>query len=212
MNESFDDEYRTFWNSRYQNPEYAYGKNPNRFLKEQLAQLTPGNILLPADGEGRNGVFAARSGWKVTSLDLSVEAKNKALQLAAECGVSLNYHVGDLEALHYEKESFDVIALIYAHFSAAKKSALHQKLLEWLKPGGTIILEAFSKNHLELVHSNPKVGGPKEAGMLFSTDEIQKDFEHCAITILEEQEIMLEEGLYHIGKGAVIRFVGRKQV
>ena len=92
-----------------------------------------------------------------------------------------------------------------------KKSILHKKLNDYLKPGGIIIFEAFSKSHLLYNNQHPKVGGPKNIEMLFSTTEIASDFENYEILLLEEKEIILEEGKYHIGKGSVIRFVGRKK-
>jgi SAM-dependent methyltransferase len=210
-NQSWDEQYKNRWDTRYKEQGHAYGKDPNLFFKEWLQKSEPGSILMPADGEGRNGVFAAQSGWKVTSFDLSTEGKSKALELAKENHVSIDYIVGDLEQLQFEKESFDAIGLVYAHFAADRKSSLHRKLSTWLKPGGIIILEAFSKNHLSLSNLDPKVGGPKDIDMLFSTAEISADFENYDISILEEKEILLDEGKYHIGKGAVIRFVGRKR-
>ncbi|MDJ1469104.1 class I SAM-dependent methyltransferase [Cytophagaceae bacterium DM2B3-1] len=200
------------WDERYKEQEFAYGKTPNLFFKEWLLKFTSGTILMPADGEGRNGVFAAQQGWKVTSFDQSREGQAKALQLAKENSVSLEYIVGDLELLAFERESFDAIGLIYAHFSAEKKSRFHKKLDTFLKPGGIIILEAFSKNHIHLVKENPKVGGPKDVAMLYSQEEILADFQNYELLLLEEEEVILEEGKYHNGKGSVIRFVGRKMV
>lgn len=210
MNKSVEEEAENKWNNRYQEAHYAYGKGPNLFFKEWLYKFEPGAILMPADGEGRNGVFAAQLGWKVTSLDLSIAGKSKALQLAEEKHVALEYIVGDLEQLGFEKESFDAIGLIYAHFAAEKKSLFHKKLDSYLKPGGIIILEAFSKKHLELNNLDPKVGGPKDIDMLFSKAEIAADFENYEPLILEEVEAFLNEGEYHIGKSAMVRFVGRK--
>jgi hypothetical protein len=92
-----------------------------------------------------------------------------------------------------------------------KKSFLHKKLNDYLKPGGIIIFEAFSKAHLAYNELDPKVGGPKDIDMLFSIVEIAADFENYHILLLQEKEIILEEGKYHIGKGSVIRFVGRKK-
>jgi SAM-dependent methyltransferase len=198
------------WDERYKDTEFAYGKDPNQFFKEWLPEFEPGSILMPADGEGRNGVFAARLGWNVTSFDLSVEGQLKALQLARENGVTLEYIVGDLEQINFERETFDAIGLVYAHFSADKKTLFHKKLNESLRPGGTIILEAFSKSHLHFNKLDPKVGGPKDIDMLYSKAEITADFENYEVLILEEEEILLNEGKYHIGKGSVIRFVGKK--
>lgn len=198
------------WDERYKDPEFAYGKDPNMFFKEWLSKFEPGSILMPADGEGRNGVFAARLGWEVTSFDLSVEGQSKALQLAREHHVALAYIVSDLEQLQFERETFDAIGLVYAHFSADKKSLFHRKLNDYLRPGGIIILEAFSKSHIHLNKLNPKVGGPTDINMLYSKSEIIADFENYEVLMLEEEEILLNEGKYHIGKGSVIRYVGRK--
>jgi SAM-dependent methyltransferase len=210
MNKSFDNTYKHMWDDRYKDPGYAYGKGPNIFFKEWLQKFKPGTILMPADGEGRNGVFAAQSGWEVTSFDLSEEGKSKAQELAKENHVTLDYIVGDLEHLAFEKESFDAIGLVYAHFAAGKKSIFHKKLNEYLKPGGIIIFEAFSKKHLHFNSLDPKVGGPKDIDMLFSTEEISADFKNYDVSILEEKEILLDEGKYHKGKGSVVRFAGRK--
>jgi len=198
------------WDERYKEQEFAYGKDPNDFFKEWLPKFAPGSILMPADGEGRNGVFAARTGWKVTSFDLSVKGQAKALQLARENDVALEYIVADLDHLMFESGSFDAIGLVYAHFSAEKKSVFHKKLNDYLRPGGIVIFEAFSKSHLHFIELDPKVGGPRDIDMLYSKEEITADFANYEMLLLTEEEIVLNEGKYHIGKGAVIRFVGRK--
>ncbi len=198
------------WDERYKDPEFAYGKEPNVFFKEWLPKFEPGSILMPADGEGRNGVFAAQLGWQVTSFDLSAEGQTKALQLAKENGVTLEYMVGDLAHLHFASETFDAIGLVYAHFSAEQKSLFHHKLNDFLRPGGIVILEAFSKRHLHFNTLHPAVGGPKDILMLYSTEEILIDFEQYEVLLLAEEEILLNEGKFHIGTGSVIRFVGRK--
>lgn len=199
------------WDERYDSELFAYGTEPNHYLKHQLNQLTPGSILFPAEGEGRNAVFAATKGWKVSAFDISMNGRKKALQLAEQNQVTIDYQVGELSALHYEKETFDVIALIYAHFPADIKSSIHQMLQQYLRKGGLIIFEAFSKSHLEYIAKNEKVGGPKDIESLFSIDEIKTDFPDYDITELRETEIELKEGLFHNGTGSVIRFVGRKQ-
>ena len=211
MNKFNDSEYQKFWNSRYQNSDFAYGKNPNSFFKQCIGNVEPKSILMPADGEGRNGVFAAKLGWKVTATDLSIKGKIKALQLAKENKVTIDYLIGDMQDLDFPKESFDAIALIYAHFSASKTSILHKKLIKFLKPKGTIIFEAYSKNHIEYKRQNPQViGGPKDIDMLFSVEDIQNDFPNFNLQILEEKEIELNEGEFHKGKAKVIRFFGTK--
>jgi SAM-dependent methyltransferase len=199
------------WNERYREEDFAYGKQPNNYLKQQLEKLDPGTILFPAEGEGRNAVFAAQMGWKVSAFDISLEGKNKALRLAEANNVKIDYQVGELEAMHYKPAQFDVIALIYAHFPSAVKSAYHAMLDTYLRKNGIIIFEAFSKNHLHYISKNEKMGGPKELAMLFSTEELQSDFPNYEIMELAEKEIELAEGIFHNGKGSVIRFTGRKR-
>jgi SAM-dependent methyltransferase len=198
------------WNDRYSNEEFAYGEDPNNYLKEQLEKLNPGTILFPAEGEGRNAVFAAKLGWQVFAFDISNEGKNKALKLAEVNRVTIDYQVGEFQSLNFNPEQFDAIALIYAHFPAEIKSSIHKALDQYLKKDGIIIFEAFSKKHLEYLAKNDKVGGPKDIESLFSIEEIQNDFPNYEFIALEEKEIELKEGSFHNGKGSVIRFVGRK--
>ena len=199
------------WNERYSNDEFAYGELPNNYLKEQLEKLAPGTILFPAEGEGRNAVFAAKLGWKVAAFDISNEGKNKAIKLAEKNKVEIDYQVGELQTLNFKLDQFDAIALIYAHFPASIKSLYHKTFDSYLKKGGVIIFEAFSKKHIEYVTANEKVGGPKDIESLFSIEEIQSDFPNYEIIELAEKEIELSEGIFHNGKGSVIRFVGIKK-
>ena len=198
------------WNDRYSKEEFAYGEEPNNYLKEYLGKLPIGTILFPAEGEGRNAVYAAKIGWAVTAFDISNEGQRKALRLAEKNNVKIDYKVGELEILNFAAEQFDVIALIYAHFPANIKSLYHKTLDKFLKVNGTIIFESFSKKHIDYITANEKVGGPKDVDSLFSIEEIKADFPNYEIIELEEKEIELNEGLFHIGTGSVIRFVGRK--
>ena len=198
------------WNDRYSNDEFAYGKQPNNFLREQLEKLNVGTILFPAEGEGRNAVFAAKLGWTVSAFDISTEGKKKALQLAEANDVTINYQVGELQNLNFANKQFDAIALIYAHFPAEIKSFYHQTFDQYLRKDGIIIFEAFSKRHINYIAKNDKVGGPKDIEMLFSIDELKSDFANYEIIELIETEIELHEGTFHNGTGSVIRFVARK--
>jgi len=207
MNETWTER----WNERYSSNEFAYGEEPNNYLKEQLEKLDAGTILFPAEGEGRNAVFAAKLGWTVSAFDISTQGKNKAFQLAEANHVTIDYQVGELQALNYNIGQFDAIALIYAHFPADIKSLYHKTLNKYLRKNGLIIFEAFSKKHIDYNTKNEKVGGPKDIAMLFSIDELKSDFVNYKIIELAEKEIELNEGLFHNGKGSVIRFVGRKK-
>jgi len=209
--ENMNDLWTNRWNDRYSKGEFAYGVQPNNYLKEQIEKVPVGTILFPAEGEGRNAVFAAKLGWTVSAFDISVEGKNKAVRLAEGNNVTLDYQVGELQTLNYKTGQFDAIALIYAHFPADIKSQYHRTLDKYLRKNGIVIFEAFSKRHIDYIAKNEKVGGPKDIAMLFSVEELKSDFVNYEIIELVEKEIELSEGLFHNGKGSVIRFVGRKK-
>ncbi len=199
-----------FWDKRYAKDEYAYGVQPNEFLKSELSKYAVGTILLPADGEGRNGVYAATQGWEVFAFDVSTEGQKKAQRLAESNGVTIHYTIHSFEDMPYLPHQFNAIALIYSHFPSEKRPAFHKALISLLKPGGIIILEAFSNNNIEYVTKNEKVGGPRDVDMLYSVDELKKDFSGLEVIKLNEELVDLQEGLYHNGTGSVVRFIARK--
>ncbi|MFK5879468.1 MAG: class I SAM-dependent methyltransferase [Flavobacteriaceae bacterium] len=204
---------KEYWNSRYQQKEFAYGTTPNAFLKETLDNLKlSGNILFPAEGEGRNAVYAAKKGMKVSAFDISDIGKKKALELAQSENVKIDYQIGELDNLNYKKNSFDALVLIYAHFPPNQRKELHQKLVDLVKPNGYIILKGFSKNNFVLRQENPAIGGPRDIDMLFTTRMIKDDFKDFGIIELKEIETELQEGEFHNGLASVIRFIGRKNL
>ncbi len=205
------DKMKEMWDNRYAAETYAYGTEPNVFYKDALEKyVTEGSILLPAEGEGRNAVYAAKQGLDVTAFDSSNEAKKKALKLAEKEKVIIHYEVGDFFHLNLINQKYDATALIYAHFPPVLRSAYHEKIASLIKPGGYIILEGFSQSNLPYREANPQIGGPDKIEMLFSTDMIQNDFPDFKIMLLEDIEVKLDEGLYHRGVGKVIHFIGQK--
>lgn len=198
------------WNERYKNPEYAYGTEPNVFFKQEIDKLEAGRILLPAEGEGRNAVYASQKGWKVFAFDISIEGKNKALELAKHHHVKIDYAIGEITGLNYPAESFDAIGIIYNHYPAELKKIYFPILCKLLKKEGIVIMEVFSVNHLAYNQKNPKVGGPKDIELLYSLEEVKSLFKNYEMHRLEETEVELNEGIYHVGKGSVIRMVAQK--
>lgn len=202
---------KEMWNERYGKPEYAYGEEPNEFFRQNLNRFKEGGkILFPADGEGRNSVFAGENGFETYAFDISEEGKKKAVDLAEKRGVTINYEVGDFMEMEYQRESFDGVVLIYTHFPPPMLLSYHKKIVELLKPEGLVLLEGFSTNNLPYREKNPQIGGPMDEQLLFTTDKIEKSFEGLTTLLLEEKEVELNEGLYHVGKGRVVRYIGKK--
>lgn len=200
-----------FWNERFSSEEYIYGEKPNVYIKEKLADLKPGKILFPAEGEGRNAVYAATKNWNVFAFDPSESGKQKALQLADAKGVAIDYQINDVASAVYEPESFDALALVYAHFHKDFRRDYHRKLAGLVKKGGYVLMEVFSKNHQENQKVNPKAGGPKNIDMLYSMDELKEDFVNFEFIELKETTTTLQEGDHHVGKANVIRVLARRK-
>lgn len=194
-----------FWNERYHTDAYVYGTEPNEFFKEKIQKLKPGKILFPGEGEGRNAVFAAQLGWKVTAFDSSSEGKAKAERLAKSKNVSIDYHLAAYHEANFQAESFDALVLIYTHIPAQMRREYHQKFARFLKSGGHLILEGFSKDQIR-----NSTGGPKDIDMLWSQEELEDDFAALSTLKIELLETELQEGEFHRGKAAVIRALGKR--
>jgi len=170
-----------FWNERYSSNEFAYGTEPNIYFKNELDKLVPGNLILPGDGEGRNSVYAAKNGWKVDAIDFSTVAKEKALKLAGENSVEINFEVADLAEYKPKTNYYDAAAIIFLHLNPKIRSDVHSKVVDSLKPGGTLIQEVYEKEQL-----GKDSGGPQNIDMLYSKEELEDDFKLMKIIVLEK--------------------------
>jgi len=193
------------WDERYARQEYIYGTEPNKFLREQLSLLKPGRILFPAEGEGRNAVFAASIGWETDAFDQSVEGQRKAVKLATHKGVSIDYYIQSLNDWNPEPDQYDCIALIFVHLPDGLRQQVHNAVVKALKPGGTLLLEAFTLNQLPRTS-----GGPKTAELLFLEEQITSDFKDLIFTTFAETQTTLDEGPLHQGLADVIQLTAIK--
>ncbi len=194
-----------FWDDRFSSTDYVYGTEPNKFFKEQIDKLSPGKILLLGEGEGRNGVYAAKNKWAVFAIDYSNVAKNKAIELAEKNQVKINYHVQSLSTYIPEKNKFNVAALIFLHLNPSDRKNLHRRMISSLLPGGMVILEVFEKEQL-----GKTSGGPQNYDMLYSLDEVKNDFKTLKTILLKKEIIFLNESDKHKGDASIITYVGKK--
>jgi SAM-dependent methyltransferase len=196
---------KEFWEARYATAEFVYGRSPNRFFSDALLRHPPGRILLPGEGEGRNAVFAAGLGWQVDAIDQSNNGAAKALELAASEGVYVNYTVGSLEHYSFKSVHYDMAALIFVHLPPSVRPWVHARIIEALKPGGWLVMEAFHTSQL-----GRDTGGPRSVDMLYDRALLLADFSGLEVLELEERLAELDEGPFHRGEAAVIRLIGRK--
>lgn len=193
-----------FWDQRYAENETVYGLNPNRFFKQFIDSRKPGTILLPAEGEGRNAIYAASKNWQVDAFDFSEVAREKALDFARGEKLNINYTLQDISLFKAEKQ-FDAVGLIYVHLPEKQRKAFHAEIYKSIKPGGLFVLEAFAKEQAGL-----SSGGPKDPAMLYDAPSLCSDFPFMHMITCEQKEVVLEEGEYHKGKAAVLRMIGQR--
>ena len=131
------------WNHKYGTETYLFGRDPIPFLKDHVDLLPQGAALELAMGEGRNGVFLATKGFQVTGVDISEAGFKKAHALAAEKKVTLTTVVADLEQYTIPPDTFDLIICTYY-----LQRDLFPKIAAALKPGGMVVIETYTVDHL----------------------------------------------------------------
>lgn len=195
-----------FWDERFDRQDYVYGTEPNAFLVSQHHHLPAGgSVLAVADGEGRNGVWLAEQGLRVTSVDASPVGLQKALRLALDRGVALNTICADLTDWDWPQGHYDAVVAIFLHLPPATRGALHARMLQALRPGGLLLLEGFRPEQLAY-----KTGGPSNPDMLYSPEMLRQDFAEAEILSLESAEPHLDEGPFHAGQAATVRLLARR--
>jgi SAM-dependent methyltransferase len=193
------------WDERYAVDEYIYGTEPNAFLAEHAQKLS-GPVLSLAEGEGRNGVFLASLGLKVHGVDGSAVALAKAAALARAKGVEIQTEVVDLGVFTPEANHYGSVISISAHLPSVVRQKLYPLVERSLKPGGIVLLEAYSEAQL-----TRNTGGPKDLDMLMTKAKIEREFPNCDPILLHELEREVSEGTYHTGVASVVQFIGKKK-
>jgi SAM-dependent methyltransferase len=195
------------WDERFSQPDSVYGEAPNAFLAEQSFHFPRGaNLLVPADGYGRNGVWLAKQGFHVHTVDLSPVAVERARKAANAAGVTMTIEQADLATWNWPVNHYDVVAVIFLHLPPDARAKVHASMLRAVKHGGLILFEAFNPDQLKY-----SSGGPKQVELLYTAKMLSNDFAPAEPLLLEEKEVHITEGRMHSGPAAVVRAVFRKK-
>ncbi|XPF94680.1 class I SAM-dependent methyltransferase [Colwellia sp. RE-S-Sl-9] len=191
------------WDKEYDREEYVYGKLPNDFLKSHYNSIPKGNVLLLAEGEGRNAVFLAKLGYSVTAVDISSVGLKKAEKLAKENNVVIETICADLAVFDLGERKWDGIVSIYCHLPETLRQDLYKRIELAIKPSGVLLLEGYRPEQLTY-----KTGGPPLASMMISKETLIKELPHFSFSHLEALDRVVNEGINHHGLGAVIQAIG----
>lgn len=161
---------REDWDQHYDERELVWSAEPNRFLVAESEALPPGRALDLACGEGRNALWLAERGWRVTAVDYSGVALGKAQQIAARRGVEAEWVAADL--LEYEPEpgAYDLVIVFYLQIPAGERRRVLARAAGAVAPGGTFLLVGHDLRNLA-----EGWGGPSEASVLYTPEEIAAD-------------------------------------
>lgn len=193
------------WNERYSQTEYAFGKQPNDFLVQVIHQIPTGRVLCLAEGEGRNAVYLAQQGCRVTAVDASPVGLEKARKLAAERSVEIETIVADLAEFPIQPDSWDAIVSIFCHLPPTIRAHVHRQVLTGLRSGGVFVLEAYTPRQLAF-----KTGGPPTAELTMELATLQQELKGLEFNHAVELERDIQEGLFHRGRSAVVQVVAVK--
>jgi len=196
------------WDERYNSESFFYGTQPNDFLVEQSRFISEkASVLCLAEGEGRNAVYLASlpTQPEVTALDSSSVGLEKAKKLAESKNVRIHTQFADLNDADLGEQTWDAIVSIWCHLPSALRAKLHLKVIRALKPGGVLILEAYTPAQL-----NFKTGGPQDLDMLMSLDTLKIELAGLDLLVAQEKERDIQEGQGHSGPSAVVQIVARR--
>jgi SAM-dependent methyltransferase len=191
------------WDERYGRPEYAYGTEPNDFLRAEAGRIPRGRVLCLAEGEGRNAVHLAGLGHEVTAVDLSIEGLRKARELARERGVSIAVEQADLATYVPAQAAYEGVVTIFGHLPAPVRERLYGTIASSLVPGGVFVLEAYRPEQLAF-----GTGGPRDRALLASLDELRAELVGLDLVVAREVEREIHEGALHDGRSATVQIVG----
>ena len=205
----------SIWSKRYSDAgkDYLFGTEPNRFLARHEALLQNGGSALSiADGEGRNSVWLAGLGLKVTGVEISAVAIEKARHLAAARKAEVEFIQADMLATSFPptdlQGAFDWVIGIFIQFVGPQGRDRQFEVMKRLtRPGGHILLLGYTPKQLEY-----GTGGPSAIENLYTEDMLRAAFANWDIEELVEYEDTIAEGTGHLGRSALIGMVARKPV
>ena len=181
------------WNQRFAAQHYVFGEAPNTYLQSQSAHLVPGTALAVADGEGRNGVWLAQQGLQVDAFDFSENALRKARALAQNHQVAVNWVHSDWQSFDWRPAHYDNVVGIFFQFATPEeRSTLFARMLDSLKPGGTLIIQGYTPRQLDF-----NTGGPGKLAHLYDESLMLNAFGEMDILDLRTYEAELAEGTGH---------------
>lgn len=175
------------WDTRYAASELVWGAAANRWVVAEVADLPAGRALDLAAGEGRNSIWLAQRGWRVTAVDFASVAVERGRKLAAtepRAADRLSWVVADLRGYAPPPAAFDLVLIVYLHLPADQRRAVLRHAANGLAPGGTLLMVGHDTTNL-----TEGVGGPQDAGVLFTPDDVLADLADAGLETVSARRV-----------------------
>lgn len=196
-----------FWDARFGSEVYTYGVRPNAFIAQEANRFPAGSELVDlGTGEGRNAVFLAEQGHHVTGIDYAETGLEKMRTLARERGVEVETAQADL-AFWTPAQQWDGAVCTFVHMRLGERVRFYTAMQAALKPGALLIAEWFRPEQRKDGYTS---GGPPTLDLLVKPRELEQHFVWGDILLCEPAEPTLNEGPFHQGPAATVRFIFRK--
>ena len=178
---------RDDWNRRYAERQLLWSEGPNRLLAAEAATLASGRALDVACGEGRNAIWLAERGWRVTAVDFAEVALDKARRLADARGVELELVLADLVDWRPPRLAYDLVVVLYLQLPRAERQLVLGRAAAAVAPGGTALLLGHDARNLDEGH-----GGPGDPAVLWTAAAVASELRGLEVeraeTVLREVE------------------------
>ncbi len=163
------------WDERYAAADLVWSATPNQFVASELAPLRPGWALDLAAGEGRNALWLAEHGWRVTAVDFSRAGLDKGRALQQRHGLdalSVDWVHADVLTYDAEPASYDVVLVAYLQLDADQRRTALRRGFAALRPGGTLLVVAHDSTNL-----TEGTGGPSDPAVLYTAEDVLADLD-----------------------------------
>ena len=182
---------RDHWNQRYAAEDFVWSVAPNRFLVTEVAGLNPGKALDIAAGEGRNAIWLAEQGWRVTAVDFSEVGLEKGKRRCATQNLNIDWVLTDVTQYRAPAAAYDLVLICYLHLPTVQRQHVLAYAREAVAPGGVLLYIGHDLSNIEHGH-----GGPQDPAVLCTPQDIAADLPDFEIikAQLVERSVTIEPG------------------
>ncbi len=155
------------WDERYGGDELVWTSTPNQFLVAEVAGMPVARAVDLACGEGRNSIWLAEQGWRVTGVDFSAVGLAKAKRFAALRGVEVTWVESAVEDWAPPPDGLDLVAVLYLQLPQPVRAVALAVAASAVGPGGTLLVVAHDQDNLTRGY-----GGPPDPEVLYEVRDV----------------------------------------